>query len=60
MLESPFNKVASLQACIFIKKRLQHRRLSVNIAKFLRTPLYISVHLQTTASVFLKSKLQIM
>ena len=28
-----------LQACNFIKKRLQHRHFSVNIVKFLRTPI---------------------
>ena len=39
MLESLFNKVAGLKACIFIKKRLQHRCFPVNIAKFLRTPI---------------------
>ena len=31
-----FNEVA---ACNFIKKRLQHRRFLVNIAKLLRTPI---------------------
>ena len=39
MLESLFNKAASLQAWIFIKKRLQHRCFPVSIAKFLRTPI---------------------
>ena len=39
MLESLFNKVAGLQACIFIKKRFQHRCFPVNIAKFLKTPI---------------------
>ena len=34
--ESLFSKVASLEACNFIKKRLQHRCFPVNIAKFLR------------------------
>ena len=38
VLESLFNNVASLKACNFIKKRLQHRCCPVNIAKFLRTP----------------------
>ena len=37
MLESFFNKVSGLQACIFIKKRLQRKCFPVNIAKFLRT-----------------------
>ena len=58
MLESPFNKVAGLQACMFIKKRLQHKCFPVNIAKFLRTPIlkyicndcfYIS-EIQTTSN----------
>ena len=39
MLECLFNKVAGLQACIFIKKRLQHRCFPVNIVKLLRTPI---------------------
>ena len=38
MLESLFDKVTGLQACIFTKKRLQHRFFPVNIAKFFRTP----------------------
>ena len=33
----PFKKIADLQACDFIKKRPQHRRFPVNIAKFLIT-----------------------
>ena len=40
LLESLFNKVVSLQACNFIKKRLQHRRFALNIAKFLRKTFY--------------------
>ena len=39
VLESLFNIVAALRACNFIKKRLQHRRLPVNMAKYLRAPL---------------------
>ena len=38
VLESLFHKTAALEACNFIKKRLQHRCFAVNIAKFLRTP----------------------
>ena len=38
-MESLFNKIAGLQACNFIKKRLQQRCFLVNIAKFLRTPI---------------------
>ena len=34
-----FNKVSGLQAFNFIKKRLQHWCISVNIAKFLRKPI---------------------
>ena len=33
-----FNKVAGLQACDFVKKRLQHRCFPVKFTKFLRTP----------------------
>ena len=36
-LESLFNNVSGLQACNFIKKRLRHRCVPVNIAKFLKT-----------------------
>ena len=35
-MKSLLNKFAVLQACNFIKKRLQHRGFTVNIAKFLR------------------------
>ena len=34
VLESVFSKVASMKACNFIKKRLQHRCFSVNIKLF--------------------------
>ena len=37
MLEFLFNKVADLQACKFIKKRLQLMCSLVNISKYLRT-----------------------
>ena len=36
-----FSKVTGLQVCNFIKKRLQHRCFSVNIAKCLRTDFFI-------------------
>ena len=39
MFKSLFKKVAGLQACMFIKKRLQHRCFPVNIAKLSRTPI---------------------
>ena len=38
VLESPFNKVARLKTCSFIKKIPQHRCFPVKFAKFLRTP----------------------
>ena len=38
VLESLFNKVAGLQGCNFIRKRLQHRGFPVKFAKFFRTP----------------------
>ena len=36
----PFSKVASLQACSFIRKRPQHRCFPKKFAKFLRTPFF--------------------
>ena len=51
MLESIFSKVAGLQACNFVKKRLQHTCYLVKFAKLLRT-LFFTEHLFTvTASV---------
>ena len=41
MLKSLLSKVAGLHACNFIKKRLQHRGFSVNIAEFLRIAIFI-------------------
>ena len=40
VLESLLNKVAGLEACNIIKKRLQHRYFPVKFAKFLRTPFW--------------------
>ena len=40
MLESLFNKVASLKSSNFIKKIIQHRSFSVYLAKFLRIPFF--------------------
>ena len=40
-LESLFNKVPVLQACNFIKMKLQQRCFPANIAKFLRTAFFI-------------------
>ena len=34
VVESPFNKVAGLKVCIFIKKKTPTQLFSVNIAKF--------------------------
>ena len=39
MLESLFDKVVSLKVCSFMKKRLQRSYFSLNIAKYLRTPI---------------------
>ena len=36
LLDSLINKVADLQACNFIKKRLQHGRILAKLAKFLQ------------------------
>ena len=38
MLDSLFNKVAVLKVCIFIKKGVQHRCFTVNLAKILTIP----------------------
>ena len=38
-------KDLSFQACSCIKKRLQHRCLPLNIAKFLRTPILKTVRI---------------
>ena len=58
MLQLPFNIVARLEACNCVKERLQHKRLLVNIVKFLRTT-YFEEHLQMAASVLLIIKLVI-
>ena len=55
MLESPFNKVAGLQAWSYIKKRLQHMCFPVNVVKFFKTPILkniwtaVSVHLSASS-----------
>ena len=38
-----FQKVADLKAYSFIEKGLQHRHYSVNIAKFVRTPIFKNI-----------------
>ena len=40
VLESFFNKVASLKACSIIKKKVQYRCFAVNIAKCVRTTFF--------------------
>ena len=40
VLESLFNKVAGLNACSFIKKRLHHKYFPVKFAKLLRKPFF--------------------
>ena len=52
MLELLFNKVAGLETCNFIKKRLQHRCFLVNIAKFFKST-YTEEHLRMAASVLI-------
>ena len=48
-MESPFNKVASLQPWNFIKKRLQHICFPVKFAKFFKNT-YFEEYLRPTAS----------
>ena len=50
VLGSLFNKVAGLQACNIIKRRLYHRCFPMNIAKFWRTPILKKEHQRTAAS----------
>ena len=51
MLESLFNKITDLKIYNFIQKKIQH-------CEIFKSTSY-EEHLQTTASVYLKSKLQI-
>ena len=44
-----FNKVAGLQVCNCIKKRLQHKRFPVNFAELLLTT-YFEEHLRMAAA----------
>ena len=44
VLESLIYKVASMNACNFIKGRLKHRCFPLNIAKFLRTAFFTERH----------------
>ena len=52
MLKSLSNKIACLKACNFIRKKLHHCEIFKSVCS--------EEHLGTTASVYLKSKLQIM
>ena len=45
VLESLFNKVAGLNACNFVKNRLQHRCFAMKFVKFLITP-FLTEHLR--------------
>ena len=40
MLEAVFNKVAGFQSFNFIREKFKHRCFPMNIAKFLRTPIW--------------------
>ena len=44
VLESLLNKAAGVQACNFIKKRLQHGCFPVKFAKFLRAPILKNIY----------------
>ena len=50
MLNSLLKKVAGRKVCNFVKKGLQHRCFSVNIAKFLRAPVLKNIYLHTASS----------
>ena len=50
LLESLFNKVVAQKACNFIKKRLQHRRFPVNIAKRLRTAIFSTLKVKNLSN----------
>ena len=43
VLESSFNRLVGFKTCNFHKKRLQHRCFLVNIAKFLRTLILMTI-----------------
>ena len=51
VLESLFSKIVGLQACKFIKKRLQHRFFSGKFAKFVRTLILKNI-CEMTAFIF--------
>ena len=69
MLESLFNEITGLQACNFIKKRLQHRCFPMKFAKFSRTLilknmcerllLYFLISIPVLSNIFLYHRLYI-
>ena len=56
MLEPLFNKVTVLNACNFVKKRLQYRCIPVNNAKLLRAPILLK---RESKQVFSSEKCEI-
>ena len=51
-----FNKVTGVRPATLLKKRLWHRRFSVNFVKFLRTN-FFTEHLWTASSIHTSSHL---
>ena len=56
MLEFLFNKVAGLQTCNFIKKRLRHRCFTVNVPKLLITSILNSIRRFLINTLLMSSK----
>ena len=54
VLESLFNKLGSLKACYFIKKRFRHGGFPVNIVKFLRTAFFYTTSPVAAYAFFLR------
>ena len=52
MVEFLFNKVAALKARNFIKKKLRHKRFSVNIAKFLKNNFFYRTPLVAVSALY--------
>ena len=53
VLGSPFNRLAGLKACNFLKKRLRHRCFPVDFAKFLKTLILMKICEQLLLPFFL-------
>ena len=53
VLESLLKKVVGLKACNFIKERLQHRRFSMSITKFLRAAFLTQGPIQTDFNIYI-------